>query len=321
MQQVETVSVVVVGGGPAALSATVVLGRMRHDVLVVDGGMGRNQRSRGVAGLVPVSGISPTRFEADAWAELACYPAVRRRRAQVTAISGEAGRFEVVLDNGGRRFAERVLLATGVRDELPPVDGIEELWGTGVVHCVYCDGWELRDLPLAILITSLPDVTRAVRLTRVSDDVVACVHPDLELSPQDLARLDVAGVVLRRGVVVKVGGQPDGGLREVMLETGEVLQRQALFLHPEVRPRADLARRLGCRLVGDAFVEVNALQQTSVPGVLAAGDVTRSADNAPRADQVAVASAEGVTAGMVLDNDLTQTEIADRISRQETRSS
>ncbi|MGH3147377.1 MAG: NAD(P)/FAD-dependent oxidoreductase [Rubrobacter sp.] len=143
--------VVVVGGGSAGLSAALVLGRSRRRTLVVDAGEPRNAPSSGLHGFLSRDGIPPQELLKIGREQLKLYPSVEVRSARVTAVSGENGDFEVILDNRAVVRARKLLLATGVVDELPDKPGFEELWGRGVYHCPYCHGWEVRDRPLAVL--------------------------------------------------------------------------------------------------------------------------------------------------------------------------
>src|ERR687889_709994 len=143
--------VVVVGGGSAGLSAALILGRSRRQTLVVDAGEPRNAPSSGVHGFFSRDGISPEELLEIGREQLEPYPSVEVRSARVSGTSGVNGDFEVILDDGSVVRARKLLLATGVVDELPDKPGFEELWGSGVYHCPYCHGWEVRDRPLAVL--------------------------------------------------------------------------------------------------------------------------------------------------------------------------
>src|SRR6266542_4767980 len=202
-------------------------------------------------------------------------PTVQVRDLEVRAVTGEAGQFTVSLGDGTTEQASRLLLATGVADQLPPIPGLAQLWGRGVFNCPYCDGWEVRDQPLAVLGADPRAMQLAVHLTRWSGDVVWCPGgPPGWLDDQGRTLLAARGVRLREEPVARleVG---DGHLDRVVFASGAPLPRRAAFLHPPTRQRSDLPVQLGCRLLEDGSVEVSDLGQTSGPGVFAAGDMAR----------------------------------------------
>jgi thioredoxin reductase len=195
-----------------------------------------------------------------------------------------------------------VLLATGVVDEQPPIEGIVELWGRGVYHCPYCHGYEVRGTPLAVLGGSPAAVHLALHLRHLSDDVVLCTHGN-NLDPATAALLAANGVPMREEEVVRLEAR-DGTLERVVLARGDALPRHAVFstLAP-MRQRSELPRQLGCRMLEDDAVEIDQLGRTSVPGVFAAGDMARRGDSG-RMSAVIMAAASGTIAGAAITRDL-----------------
>jgi len=302
--------VVIVGGGPAGLNGALLLGRARRRVLLCDAGAPRNAPVAHMHGFLSRDGLPPGELHRIGTEQLAAYDSVELRPAQVSAASVDGDGFVVTLADGSREQARRLLLATGVVDELPAIDGLAALWGRGVFNCPYCDGWEVRDQPLAVLGADPRAMQLAVHLTRWSGDVVWCPGgPPGWLDDQGRTLLAARGVRLREEPVARleVG---DGHLDRVVFASGAPLPRRAAFLHPPTRQRSDLPVQLGCRLLEDGSVEVSDLGQTSVPGVFAAGDMARRPSMPLPGAQVVIAAAEGAIAAVAIDQGLVMHDLA-----------
>jgi thioredoxin reductase len=300
--------VVIVGGGPAGLSAALLLGRARRDVLLCDSGQPRNAGVHAMHGFLSRDGMDPAGLRQVARDQLAAYPTVQVRDVEVQTVTPEADQFMVALADGTSQQARRLLLATGVADELPPIDGLANLWGRGVFNCPYCDGWEVRDQPVAVLAADPRNLQLAVHLTRWSPDVLLCSNS----APvdDDTRRLLVARKVqLREEPIARLEGG-EGKLERVVFADGEPEARGAAFLHAPTRQRSDLPSRLGCTLGEDGSVMVDDLAHTSVPGVLAAGDMARRPSMPVPGAQVVIAAAEGTIAAVAIDQELSMQELA-----------
>lgn len=299
---------IVVGAGPAGLSAALTLGRARRQVLLLDGGAGRHQHSDGVHMLLSRDGMAPPELRAAALADLAAYPSVHIHAARATRASGDHGCFSVTLHDGSDVDAQRLVLASGVRDMLPQLEGLEPMWGRGVPHCVYCHGYERIGAAVAVLILTPFDTHQALHLTRFSDDVVACTNAAVESDElrELLARHSVA---LYEEKLVRLEGR-GAELERLVFADGSTLARDVLFCHPPTCQGSDLAASLGCELLPDGSVEVDTLGRTSVPGVYAAGDMARCS-HADRQHRVPVAAAAGVTAAVAADQELLSTAFYD----------
>lgn len=281
---------VIVGGGPAGLSAALVLGRCRRTVLLCDSGSYRNAASHAMHGYLTRDGTPPSELRALARRELAPYRTVTLRDVDVVDAALTAGRvgFIVTLDDGSVVSCRRLLLATGVRDRLPAVDGLAELYGRGVWHCPYCDGWEQRDRPLAAYGRGKRGVALVLELTLWSDDVVLCT--DGAPLPQDaLDRLARNRVGCRTAPVARLRGGPEG-LAAVEFAHGTPLARAGLFFATEEVQRSPLPERLGCTFNEAGTVVTTENAATDVPGLYVAGDASRAAQ------MVVVAAAEGAQA-------------------------
>lgn len=276
---------VVVGAGVAGLSAALVLGRSRRRVLILDGGEPRNTPSSGAHGFFTRDGAPPKELLRIGREQLTPYEGVQYRRAKARKAGGASGAFEVVLEDGSTVFARRLIVATGVTDELPDRPGFSELWGHGVYHCPYCHGWEVRDRPLAVLNSGAGTVERCVLIRNWSRDLVLLTDGPAGLDEKSRRRLSGLGVSVREERISRLEGDPgsgtraaSGGLERIVFEDGSTLAREGLFYVPPQSQRSELAEALGCDLERTARALViksdPATRETSVPGVYAAGDLT-----------------------------------------------
>src|SRR4051794_17859803 len=236
--------VVVVGGGAAGLSAALVLGRARRRTLVVDAGEPRNAPAAHMQGYLTRDGIPPAEFLAAGREEIARYGVglVRDRAVEVTR-TGDG--FTVALAGGRTVRARRLVVATGLADELPAVPGVAERFGRDVLHCPYCHGWEVRDRAFGVLATTPMSVHQALLVSQWSKDVALFLHtvPEEELTDQDLRRLAAAGVAVVPGKVSRLVVDGDR-LTGVRLADGTAHDRSVLFLAPRAVPRSGLFERL-----------------------------------------------------------------------------
>jgi thioredoxin reductase len=295
----QSYDVVVVGGGAAGLSAALVLGRARRRVAVVDAGSPRNAPAAHMQGFLSRDGMPPSELLAVGRAEVAGY-GVEIIRERVAGI--EPG-FVVHLADGGVLKARRILVATGVGDELPDVPGVRERWGRDLLHCPYCHGWEVRDQPLGVLGGVPGSVQHALLVRQWSDDVVFFAHA-YELSPDEERQLSARRIGIERGEVVRLVVEDDR-LRGVELADGRVVRRAAVFVRPENTPHDDgLLSGLGCDVNEAGFVRVDATGRTSTPGMWAAGNVVD-----PRA-QVITAAGAGSAAAIAINANLVDEDVA-----------
>jgi thioredoxin reductase len=294
----QSFDVVVVGGGAAGLSAALVLGRARRRVAVVDAGSPRNAPAAHMQGFLSRDGLPPSELLAIGRDEVERY-GVELLAGHVDAI--EPG-FVVHLARGPTLKARRVLLATGVGDQLPDIPGVRERWGRDLLHCPYCHGWEVRDQPLGILGTHPLAIEHAQLVRQWSSDVVFFAHT-AEVPPAERARLAARRIELVEGEVARLVVENDE-LVGVELRDGRVVPRTAVFVRPANTPHPDgLLAGLSCELDQDGFPVVDRTGRTSVPGVWAAGN---SAD--PRA-QVITAAGAGSAAAIAINAHLVQEDV------------
>ena len=300
-----TYDCIIVGAGPAGLSAALMLGRCRRTVLVCDMGNPRNARSHGLHSYLTRDGIRPPEFLELARKEIGGYPSVEFRTVEVVDATGSADGFRVVCADGRQLSARKLLLATGVVDDLPDLEGLDQLYGTSVHHCPYCDGWEWRDQPLAVYGCGEEGVALSLGLTVWTDDLVLCTDGPTRLSEEELGQLHAQGIEVREDRVLRLEGT-DGQLERIVFENGESLSRRALFVSSGQHQRSALARKLGARFTSKGAVDTGTCEATEVPGLYVAGDSSKEAQF------VIVAAAEGAEAGMAINKALLKQDLAQK---------
>jgi thioredoxin reductase len=263
--------VIIVGGGPAGLSAALALGRARKRVLLCDAGPRRNAAAVHVHNFVTRDGITPDDFRRTAREQLATYPNVEVRDAPIEAISGERGAFRASV-GGAPLEARRILLCTGMIDELPDLPGFRALWGKSIFQCPYCHGWEVQDRRFAVLAHQPELLEFSLLLRGWSKDVVALTEGRFPVPAETAARLAAAGVRVEERKVTELVAQ-NGELARIVLHGGDALERDVLFAHPAQR-QVDIVRSLGVALDEFGYVRVDPMtRETSLPGVYAGGDL------------------------------------------------
>ncbi|UGT69460.1 NAD(P)/FAD-dependent oxidoreductase [Nocardia gipuzkoensis] len=296
----ETYDVVIVGGGAAGLSGALVLARARRRVAVVGGGAPRNAPAGHMHGFLSRDGMPPAELLAHGAAEAAGYGAELIDDVVIDAERTGESDYTLRLGGGATVRARRVLVATGLRDELPQLPGVRERWGRDVLHCPYCHGYEVRDQPIGVLGGPEPGArARAVHLALLlpqwSDDVIFFPNT-MPLSDGDRAHLDARGVRVLDGEVA--GFAVDDRLRGVELADGRAVPRTAMFVAPTFRANDAVLVTLGCAFGDSGWVVTDATGRTSVPGVWAAGNVSNPAA------QVISAAGAGSTAAIAINGDL-----------------
>lgn len=312
--------VVVIGGGAGGLNAALVLGRARRRVAVIDAGEPRNAPAAHMQGFLSRDGMSPAELLAVGRAEIAGY-GVDLIEGRVDGIEATGGGpqawpgFHVALSGGPVLRARRVIVATGLRDVLPDIPGLRERWGRDVLHCPYCHGYEVRDLPLGVLGMHPGSVEHALLLRQWSSDVVFFQHTG-ELDAEQAERLAARGVRVVDGTVKRVVVDTVAdAVRGVELADGRVVSREAVFVMPRMVPHDSLLGGLGCAVDDNGWVATDRSGLTSVPGVWAVGNVVD-----PRA-QVVVAAGMGSAAAFALNLELVDEDVARAVERRRVEAS
>ncbi|RDU97693.1 NAD(P)/FAD-dependent oxidoreductase [Trinickia dinghuensis] len=289
----EHYDVIVVGGSFAGLSAAMQLARARRRVCLIDAGRPRNRFASHAHGFFGQDGVPPSEVVAHATAQLLQYPTVSLIKGEARKAYGEAGGFDVDLADGFSVHASRLILATGVRDVLPAVPGIEARWGVSVLHCPYCHGYEVGDRQLGVLATHPLSIHQALLIpdwgptTWFTQGIV-------EPTAEEAAHLHARGVIVERTPVAEIVGAAPG-IDALRLIDGREISIDALFVGARTALTSDLAVQLGCAIDEGPLgpvIRVGDWKETSVAGVFAAGDASSAMTNAT------FASAAGVAAGV-----------------------
>ncbi|WP_448808886.1 FAD-dependent oxidoreductase [Agromyces bauzanensis] len=275
----ERTDVVIVGGGPAGLSAALSLGRARRRVVVVDAGKPRNMTAAHMHGVLGHDGLSPLRLLELGREEVAGY-GVRLVHGEVTGVRTDGAAIEVETADGAIR-TRRLLVATGLDDVLPNIPGLGEQWGRGVVVCPYCDGWEHRNEVVGVVATSPRSIEQAQLLRQWSDRVIYFANAFSEPPADEMEALVRRDIRFEPGSVTGIRVEDD---RVTGVEVdGRVVSVGVVFTGPTPRPRDALLRSLGAATTGPlgTWVDIDEDGRTSIPGVWAVGNVVNARSNVP----------------------------------------
>jgi thioredoxin reductase len=293
--------VVIVGGGSAGLSAALLLGRSRRRVLVSDTGKTRNAVAQESHSFFTRDGTTPAELVRIGGEQLRPYETVELYSVGVKAAKAQSNGFEATLDNGTLVNTRKLLLATGVVDEMPEIEGFRELWGKSIFHCPYCHGWEVRDQPLALYGNGAVGFELAELLKGWSNDLVLCTDGVATLSEDESELLSKNNISIRKERIVRVEAE-NGQLENIVFANGETLTRKAIFFRPKQHQHSDLAKQLGCEITEFGTVKVDDFGQTSVSGVYASGDMSGRGPT----QQVAFAVSRGALAALGVNRALLQ---------------
>ncbi|GAA4422701.1 NAD(P)/FAD-dependent oxidoreductase [Pontibacter saemangeumensis] len=290
--------VIVIGGGPAGLNAAMLLGRSRRKVIVFDGGKPRNRWSRNMNGFLTSDGMNPREFIKRGRDELKKY-SVEVKDIEIASATYSKGEF-VVNDAAGTVYRSRkLLLATGLKDNWPEVEGFEAFYGKSVHHCPYCDGWESREKAIAVYGKDRSGIGQALAMKNWSDDVTLFTDGTDTLQRSDLELLELNEVKVEKRKILRLEGE-DGMLQHIVLQDGEKRAQQAMFFSEGTKQQSGLGEMLGCEFTSKGVIKTRRKQQSNIPGLYVAGDAARDMQ------MVVVAAAEGAKAGVAINMDLQQ---------------
>ncbi|WMJ73072.1 NAD(P)/FAD-dependent oxidoreductase [Cytophagaceae bacterium ABcell3] len=301
MFQKRLYDVVIIGGGPAGLSAALILARCVRSVLVFDTGKPRNFRAKQMNGFISRDGSDPREFLRITREQVKQYPVDFVYQEVVEAKKVSNNSFELVDADHNRYYAKKVLIATGMVDDIPEIDGIDKFYGSSVHHCPYCDGWEVRLKPLAVIGKGRSGSGLALSLTSWSDDVVLLTNGST-VTDDELQRLELKNIQIIDKPVMRLEGD-HGLLERIVFVDGTSIERSAMFFTTDQYQRSNLAAQLGCDFTRKGGIKSSRFQQTSVNGVFVAGDVSKDVQ------LVIMAAAEGARAGVVINKALQKEEM------------
>ncbi|WP_151719020.1 NAD(P)/FAD-dependent oxidoreductase [Gemmobacter serpentinus] len=264
--------VIVIGGSYAGMAAALQLARARRKVLLIDAGQRRNRFASHAHGFLGQDGVPPARIWEQAQAQLLAYPTIGWQSGSALTIRGGKDDFHVDLAEGGSAQGRRILLATGVVDELPDVPGLAERWGQSVFHCPYCHGYELDQGRIGVIATG-PMSLHQAQLLPEWGEITLLTNAALQPDTNQRADLDRRGVRIEETPITRISG-----LADVELADGRVLAFAGLFTATRTRPAGPLAEAIGCDLMETPLgvqIRTDDSKETSVPGIFACGDAAR----------------------------------------------
>lgn len=292
--------VIIIGGGPAGLSAAMVLGRCRRKVLVCDNGGQRNRHSEALHGYLTRDGINPNEFLRKAYEELVKYN-ILILRTTITNINQYENGFQVTQDTGLVLNAKKILLATGISDILPDIPGIMNYYGKSIFHCPYCDGWEVSDKAIAVY-SKGGSFQLALSMKTWSNDVILLTDGFTKISQKWKQRLSSAGIDIIKSRITGLKGD-NHLLKEIEFLNRSSIKRDVIFFSTGYRQNSVFAESLGCNLSKKGTVLFDKKQRTNIKGVFVAGDASMDMKF------VIVAAAEGAKAGVAINIALQEEEM------------
>lgn len=287
---------IIVGGGPAGMNAAIVLARSRRSIIVFDSGSYRNKKSHGIHNYLTRDSILPADFLAH------CRKELRKYRVKIVSTTVRTGRkkngfFEIQDSAGDSYFSRMLLVATGVQDNIPDIEGFQEMYGQSVFHCPYCDGWEVSGKKLGVYARDKNGSELALSLKGWSDSVTLYTDGKFKVKPQQVKELQANGIAIMRGRVQKLEGR-NGQLKKIVFDDGSTSKCDAMFFVNGYRQQCDLAETFGCEINRKGVVVTDRFQQTNIEGLYVAGDASRDMHF------VVVAAAEGAKAAVIINKHL-----------------
>ncbi|AWP28048.1 pyridine nucleotide-disulfide oxidoreductase [Paenibacillus glucanolyticus] len=262
---------VIIGGGPAGLSAALVLGRARKQVVVIDEGRPRNKVTRETHGFLTRDGISPSEFRRIAKEQISVYPSVRFVEDTAAAVTGVDGDFQITTGQGTIYRSKKLLFAVGKKDSPLDINGLADVYGKSAFVCPYCDGWELRDQPLVVISNGAGAFHFAKLIAGWSERYTICTNGPDEWTEEQREELKQHNIPVFNAPIESI--ESSGGMVEqVVLEDGTRIPCTGIFFAPKLVSGSDLPASIGCEFNEAGSIVVDAYGKTSVPGVYSAGD-------------------------------------------------
>ncbi|MGO4697528.1 NAD(P)/FAD-dependent oxidoreductase [Paenibacillus sp. 2TAB26] len=263
----------IIGGGPAGLNAALMLGRARRSVALIDNNRPRNAVTHTSHGFITRDRVTPAEFRRIAYEEVLSYPTVDHRQAEVISVSKIEAGFELIDSSGFRIHTRKLILATGVKEIFPEIEGFYPLYGKSLFNCPYCDGWELRDQPL-VVVSEYPTVFHTVKLLlNWSKDLVVCTNGNENLSNEQKKQLQRKGIVIMEQPIAAFVGQ-NGKLEHIRFSDGTTIERAGGFVTPKFISSTRFGEQLGCDKTELGGIQTDGKGKTSIPGLYIAGDAS-----------------------------------------------
>ncbi|OMF37606.1 pyridine nucleotide-disulfide oxidoreductase [Paenibacillus sp. FSL H8-0548] len=289
---------VIIGGGPAGLNAALVLGRARRSVVLIDNNQPRNAVTHASHGFLTRDGVTPGEFRGIAYEEVLRYPSVEHWQVEAASVIKTESGFKVTMQSGEHVQARKVILATGLKEVFPEIEGFYALYGKSLFNCPYCDGWELRDQPL-VIVSESPMIFHFVKVVyNWSKDLIVCTNGHATLTNDQKELLLSKGITIREEPISAFIGQ-NGMLEQVRFTDGTQIERTGGFVSPSFLPKALFGESLGCALTEIGGIKTDDFGRSTIHGLYAAGDASYFMPS-----QLIYAAADGSKAAVGVNMDL-----------------
>lgn len=293
----------IIGGGPAGLNAALVLGRARRNTLLFDNNNPRNAVTQESHGFITRDGVKPREFKEIAHKEIGKYPSVIFEEKQITLVSKSDCLFELVTSENEIYQSKTIIISTGLKDNLPKIENISDYYGKSLFNCPYCDGWELRDKPLVVIIDDQVQGFHFIQtIYNWSKDLVVCTNGKPFQSSEQKRLIQNKGIKIVENKIKSFVGE-NGQVEKAVFENEESLNIQGGFVLPRLTQSSDIAKQLGCEYNSLGGISTDSYGRTNIKGVYAAGDASIIAPA-----QLIIAAAEGLQAAVGVNRDLIETE-------------
>lgn len=296
MEHEQTLDVIIIGGSYAGLSAAMALGRALRQVLIIDSGKPCNRQTPHSHNFLTQDGATPAAIAALGREQVLAYPTVQLKQGKVVNAVQKDNAFVVTTETGEQFTAAKLLLATGVQDIMPPIPGFAECWGISVLHCPYCHGYEVKNTPTGVLANGEMAFEFSRMIRHWTKQLTLFTNGPAALKDEQMAQLKAWNVPVQEQPITNII-QEKGYLQTIQLQDGSAHPLTALYTRPAT-PQQDIVQSLGCTLNESGYVVIDDFQQTTVPGVYAAGD------NTTMLRAVSVAVGAGTKAGAMMNKTL-----------------
>ena len=293
----------IIGGGPAGLNAALILGRARRNTILFDNNNPRNAVTHESHGFITRDGVKPNEFREIAHRDISKYPSVIYNKEEITSITRKHLLFDLVTSNKELYRSKTIIIATGLKDVLPDIENISDYYGKSLFNCPYCDGWEMRDKPLVVIIEEQIQGFHFIQtIYHWSKDLVVCTNGKAILDTDQKRMIQNKGIKVMENKIKNFEGK-DGQMEKINFENGDSVMRKGGFVLPQPIQASDFAKKLGCEYNSLGGISVDFYGRTNIQGVYAAGDASVFAPA-----QLIIAAADGLKAAAGVNRDLIQKE-------------